>query len=99
MIRVSSPAEVLRLSQRMTSMLAEAQMVMGMRFLGMAGLWRVGPSENAQMVAEKFAAVQESALAAGKAAIRGASAAAIADQALQPIQRRTRSNARRLSGN
>jgi hypothetical protein len=70
-----SPFEAMRLSMRTGMMLAEANMVIGMRMLGMAGMWRVQPSENRRMVAEKQAAGAEAALAMGRAVMqRGAGA-------------------------
>jgi hypothetical protein len=92
-----SPAELLALQIRTGMMLAEAQMVIGLRMMGMAGLWRVAPSENTRMVTEKAAALQDAAAAATRAALRGAGPAAIADAALKPIRRRTRANAARLA--
>ncbi|KAF0137913.1 MAG: hypothetical protein FD152_30 [Xanthobacteraceae bacterium] len=41
-----TPMQMMTLSIRYTTMLAEAQMVIGMRMLGMAGMWRVTPSES-----------------------------------------------------
>jgi hypothetical protein len=92
-----NPAEILRLQITFGLMLAEAQMVIGMRLMGMAGMWRVAPSENARMVSEKLAAAQEASRAATRAAMQGKSAAIIADHALKPIRRRTSANAKRLA--
>jgi hypothetical protein len=92
-----SPAQMMTLSLRLGFMLAEAQMVMAMRMMGMAGLWRVPPSENARMVSEKLVAAQQSATAATRAAMQGKPPAAIADQALKPIRRRTSANVKRLA--
>jgi hypothetical protein len=91
------PAEVFRLQMRFGLMLAEAQMVIGMRMLGMAGMWRVTPSENSRMVSEKLSAVQDAAMAATQAVLAGKPPAAIADQALKPIRRRTSANVKRLA--
>jgi hypothetical protein len=88
---------MMNLSLRFGFMLAEAQMVMAMRMLGMAGLWRVAPSENARMVGEKLVAAQQSARAATRAALQGKPPAMIADHALKPIRRRTSANAKRLA--
>jgi hypothetical protein len=91
-----SPLEVLQLQFRFGLMLAEAQMVIGMRMLGMAGLWRVTPSENARMVSEKLIAAQDVGVAATLAALQGKSPTIIAEHALKPIRRRTSMNAKRL---
>jgi hypothetical protein len=92
-----TPIQMMSLSIRTATMLAEAQMVIGMRMLGMAGMWRVTPSENTRMVNEKLAAAQESAFAATRAALLGKSPATIAEHALKPIRRRTSANAKRLT--
>jgi hypothetical protein len=92
-----SPVQMMTLSFRFGFMMAEAQMVIGMRMLGMAGLWRVTPGENARMVSEKLAAAQDSTLAATRAVLAGKSPAVIADHALKPIRRRTSANAKRLT--
>jgi hypothetical protein len=92
-----TPLQMMTLSIRTATMLAEAQMVIGMRMLGMAGMWRVTPSENARMVHEKMEAVQQSAISATRAAMQGKSPAVIADHALKPIRRRTSANAKRLA--
>lgn len=92
-----SPAEIYRLWLGTGLMLAEAQMVIGMRMLGMFGLWRVTPGENRRMVAEKLAAAAEAGLAASRAAATGRSPAQIGAQALKPVRRRTGANLRRLS--
>jgi hypothetical protein len=78
-------------------MLVEAQMVIGMRMLGMMGLWPVTPSETARMSSEKLVAVQKADLAATRAALAGKGLIGVADAALKPIRRRTTSNAKRLA--
>lgn len=92
-----SPADAIRLSIRTAMMLHEAQMVMGMRLMGMAGMWSVAPSENHRMVKEKIEAACESGMAASRAALSGKSPAQMAEAALAPVSRRTRSNVARLS--
>jgi hypothetical protein len=91
-----NPAEVFRLQIRFGLMLAEAQMVIGMRMLGMSGMWRVTPSESTRMVSEKLSAAQDATLAATRAVLAGKQPAVIADHALKPIRRRTKANAKRL---
>ena len=63
-----TPIQMMSLSIRTPTMLAEAQMVIGMRMLGMAGMWRVTPSENSRMVTEKTRAATQGAMAATRAA-------------------------------
>jgi hypothetical protein len=96
MLPLSSPAEILSLSIRSGIMLVEAQMVIGMRMMGMMGMWRVPRSENSRMVTEKVQAMQAAGVAAASAAMTGKSPAAAIEHALKPIQRRTRANAKRL---
>lgn len=97
MYPMMTPAQLIALSLKTGMMLMEAQAVIAMRMLGMAGMWRVTPSEVARMSSEKVAAVGQSAVAASQAVMTGKSPAFIADVALKPIARRTRSNVKRLA--
>jgi hypothetical protein len=97
MYPMMTPAQMINLSMKTGMMLMEAQMVIGMRMMGMAGLWRVLPSENARMSSEKVSAVTESAMATSQAIMSGKSPAFIAEAALKPIRRRTSSNVKRLA--
>ncbi len=92
-----TPAQVIALSLRNSQMMSEAGMIVGMRMLGMAGMWRVSPAENARMVEEKVAAVTEGAMAASRAMLRGAEPVAVADAALRPVRRTTAANVKRLA--
>ncbi|WP_172293634.1 antibiotic ABC transporter [Pseudoruegeria sp. HB172150] len=89
------PFRVWRFWIDMARMGAEAQAVIGMRTLGMAGLWPVSPAETTRMVQEKADAWNE-AVHAGTAAMLAAPVAA-AEAAMKPYRKRTRANARRLS--
>jgi hypothetical protein len=89
--------QLAQLSAQMTMMLAEANMVIFMRVCGLAGFWNVTASEKTRMVREKTHAAQASARAAGRAIAAGESPAAIAQAALKPVRRRTKSNALRLA--
>lgn len=97
MTPMMTPAQMINLSMKTGMMLMEAQMVIGMRMMGMAGLWRVHPSENAMMSSEKVSAVSQSAIATSQAIMTGKSPAFIAEAALKPISRRTKSNVKRLA--
>ncbi|WP_333815093.1 antifreeze protein [Tabrizicola sp.] len=97
MYPMMTPAQLIGLSLKTGTMLAEAQMVIGMRMLGLMGLWRVAPSENARMSSEKLAALSQSAIATSQAVLTGKPPALIAEAALKPIRRRTRSNVKRLA--
>jgi hypothetical protein len=92
-----TPIEMMRLSLRTGMMLAEAQMVIGMRMLGIMGMWRVQPSENTRMVHEKLAAGREAVLASTRAVLTGKPPALVADHALKPVRRRTSANVKRLA--
>lgn len=97
MYPMMTPTQMLSLTFRTGMMLMEAQMVIGMRMMGMMGLWRILPAETARMGLEKVAAVGEAAAAVSKAALTGKPPAFIAEVALKPIARRIRSNVKRLA--
>lgn len=94
---VTNTAELIRLTMQTSMMMVEAQMVIAMRLMGMAGGWKVGRGENRRMVAEKSTAMVASTVAAGRALASGASAQGVALAALKPIRAKTRANARRLT--
>ncbi|RYI13254.1 MAG: hypothetical protein EON48_12645, partial [Acetobacteraceae bacterium] len=71
MYPMMSPTEMINLSMKTGMMLTEAQMVIGMRMMGMMGLWRVLPSENARMSSEKMTAISKSAIASSQAMLSG----------------------------
>ncbi|AZQ68877.1 antifreeze protein [Silicimonas algicola] len=84
------------LSIRTAQMMAEAQMVMAYRMMGMAGVWPVSPSENARMMSEKIPAFISASGAATSAAMSGKRPDQILEAALRPIGLKTRANSRRL---
>lgn len=92
-----TPTQMIDLSMKTGMMLMEAQMVIGMRMMGMAGLWRVHPSENARMSSEKVTAMNKVAIATSHAFMTGKSPALIAEAALKPVARTTKSNVKRLA--
>lgn len=92
----SSPFAVWRSGFEAWRMLAEAQTVIALRCMGMAGLWTLAPGETARMVTEKHAAFAESALAVASATARGHAPERVFDAAMRPLGRRTRANADRL---
>jgi len=77
-------------------MLVEAQTVITLRTMGMAGLWNLGPAETQRMWLEKARAAQESGMAAAGALLGGQGPAGALSAALKPVRHKTRSNARRL---
>ena len=90
-------ADLWRLQGQLAMMAFEAQTVIAIRVLGMAGLWAVRPTENTRMVTEKSTAFLQSAQAAMSAAAEGKRPDQIVTAAVKPIRRRTSSNVRRLS--
>jgi hypothetical protein len=91
------PFQPWRHSVALWTMMAEAQTVVALRVMGMWGVRPAAPRENHTMLAEKGPAFAESALAAGRAAAMGKGPFEVAEAALTPIGRRTRSNVRRLT--
>jgi hypothetical protein len=93
-----TPANLWSLSLRTGLMLGQANMVVAMRMMGMAGAWNVTPAENQRMVDEKT----DAAIAAGQAMMRavmaGKGPVAVAEAGLAPVARKTRANAKRLAG-
>lgn len=79
------------------SLMAQAQTVVALRLMGMAGVLTASPRENRRMMAEKGPAFARAALAAGTAAARGRSPDQIAAAAIRPLKRRTGANVRRLT--
>ena len=77
--------------------MAEAQTVVAIRTMGIWGVVPASPRERHAMVAEKGPAFLESAIAAGQAAAMGQTPVQVAEAALRPIGRQTRSNMRRLT--
>ena len=75
----------------------EAQAVIGMRLLGMVGLWSVTGSENRRMVDEKAVALTKSMTNASAALLTGQTPNKIAEAAMRPLRQKTRSNYRRLA--
>jgi hypothetical protein len=89
--------DMMRLSIQTGIMVAEAQMVIGMRMMGMMGLWRVPPSEHGRMSSEKVAAFGQAAMASSRAMMAGKSPSLVAEAALKPIRRKTAANVKRLA--
>lgn len=77
-------------------LMAEAQAVIAMRMMGMAGVWSVTPAEDGRMISEKVYAMTKATTDATKAAMNGGTVDEIAAAAIKPIRRKTRANAKRL---
>lgn len=91
------PFTFLSNSWQVALMAAEAQAVIAMRLMGMAGVWSVPPSEKSRMVSEKLKAMNTSNGEAIAAALRGGTPDQIMAAAIKPYRRRTRANTRRLT--
>ena len=96
-MRIPTPLDYWLLGLRSAQVMADAQMVIGFRLLGLAGHWPVSPSESMRMVQEKGPAFMKSVGAATAAAMKGKRPDQIAEAALRPIGVKTRANARRLA--
>ena len=92
-----SPIELWQMSLQLWHLTVETQMVVGMRVMGMAGVWSVTPYENRRMVGEKIPAFSNAAIAAGRSAMRGERPDQILSAAIRPIRGQTYANSRRLS--
>ena len=93
----TNPFDFWRVSFEAGRILAESQLVIGLRLAGLAGVWPMGQAETGRMVVEKLAASLQSGEAAMRAGLGGGSLPQIALAAMKPVGRRTRANARRLT--
>lgn len=75
----------------------EAQWVIGLRLMGMAGFWSQSPGETTRMWSEKQRAFGQGMIDAWVATARGAGADAAMAAALRPVSRRVSANSRRLT--
>jgi hypothetical protein len=90
------PVAAFRTGMALSLMMVEAQQVIALRLMGMAGVWAVAPGENSRMVSEKLPALAEAGQAAMLAAMTGGRPDQVAAAWVKPVGRRTRANARRL---
>lgn len=97
MAKFTTPMDYWMSGFQATLMLAEANAVIAMRMLGMAGIWSVPPSENTRMVTEKMAALSTAMARGTQAAMTGGSPDQVASAVIKPLRSKTRSNVRRLS--
>ena len=77
--------------------MAEAQMVISLRVMGMWGVLPASRRENHSMTAEKAPAFAKAAMAAGTAAALGKSPDDVLQAAIRPLRRRTSANVKRLT--
>lgn len=93
----ATPADLVHASVTFWTLMAETQMVIGYRMLGMAGLWAVTGTETDRMIAEKAPAFVKAGQAATLAAMSGKRPDQVAVAAMEPLRRKTRANSRRLA--
>ncbi len=97
MKRFGTPTEAMHLAMQSSMMLAEANMVIAMRLMGMGGMWRVNPTEYARMVQEKSDAAMASGAAMMRAVMAGQTPAKVALAGIKPMRAKTRANMARLA--
>tara|TARA_R110000787_G_scaffold19617_2_gene58699 strand:- start:1188 stop:1499 length:312 start_codon:yes stop_codon:yes gene_type:complete len=81
---------------QLAHIMAEAQSVIGMRLMGMAGLWSVPASEDRNMILKKIQAMVRAGTDVTVLMLRGGRPDQIAAAALKPYRQKTRANAKRL---
>lgn len=75
----------------------EAQAVVNMRMMGMAGLWPVAPSETSRMVTEKQFAMLDAINVTTNAALTGGMPETVLKDIIRQTRKRTTANVKRLS--
>jgi hypothetical protein len=95
-MRFFDPFDLMSPTMVAAEILAQSQVVIGLRLAGMAGFWPMAKAENARMVSEKLQASIDMGHAAMTASLSGASPSQMAMAVMAPMQRKTRSNAKRL---
>lgn len=91
-----SPFALLNLNMGLVSLIVEAQTVVTLRLLGLAGAIPSKPGEIDRMFREKPVAYTEAWFRAAEAVVAGKPADAIIEAAAKPLRRKVRANKRRL---
>jgi hypothetical protein len=97
LVRNANPFAAMQNAIQLGLMITEAQSVVAMRIMGMAGIWSVTPAENARMISEKLSVVTRASTDATRAMIRGQGPEAVTAAAIKPLRQKTRANAKRLA--
>ena len=97
MARVVTPIDLMNTSLQFVTLMAETQVVMAYRMMGMAGIWSVTPHEKKRTVEAKGPAFMEAMLAGTMTAARGQSPDRVMRATMAPLSRKTASNRRRLA--
>ncbi|MCY0094057.1 hypothetical protein [Hoeflea ulvae] len=95
----ANPVEIWQACAGLGMLAFEAQAVIGMRMLGMGGVWPVSKSENSKMLAEKPPAFAKAAVAAARKAAAGGRPDQVLTAAVKPLTKTARANRKRLAGN
>ncbi len=95
--RATSIFDMWRVGAEMGTLAIEAQAVVTMRVLGMAGAWPVKSTENKLMSDEKPPEFAKAAVAATKMAMSGGRPDQILSAAMKPLTTKARANRKRLS--
>lgn len=98
-MRLFDPFNMMRPALEAATILAESNVVIGLRVTGMMGLWPMAPAETSRMMTEKLQAGVDSGHAALWAGMAGGSLSHVAMAAMAPVRHKTRSNAKRLQRN
>lgn len=96
-MRYFSVLDFMRPAIEASKIMADAQVVIGLRVAGMAGFWPMEQAETDRMISEKLIAGVDAAGAAMKSALSGGSPSDVAMAAMRPLRHKTKANARRLS--
>lgn len=89
--------DLFSLQIRFASLMLEAQSVVALRMMGMAGMIPAHSGENCRMIEEKGPAMQRAFMAATRAAWAGKRPDQVFSAAMTPVSDRVRSNRKRLS--
>ena len=98
-MKLMTPFDFMAPALEASHIMAESQMVIGMRLAGMAGLWPMAETETERMLAEKLSAGMDSAHAALRSGMAGGNISEMAMAAMKPVRAKTRANAKRLQRN
>ncbi len=91
------PGSLIQSSVTFWILMAEAQTVIALRMMGMAGILPADAAENNRMMAEKGPAFAKAMAAGTVAAMRGLSPDKVALATMRPLRRKTKANVKRLS--
>ena len=95
----ASPADLWRTWAGLGMLAFEANAVVGMRVMGMNGLWPVGKGEDKKMLSEKPPAFARASVAAARKAASGGRPDQVLAAAVKPLAKVARANRKRLARN